>query len=337
MVLAIFETNMNHLKKNMSTMTGDDYYPQLIFRNKHFNTAYRTLFYRFEINYKRKRVVTTDNDFLDLDFAIVNSDKIVILLHGLEGSSDSNYIKSLTKVLNDQNFDVVVLNFRGCSGEPNMLLESYHSGKTDDLKEVISYLETEHSYNEINIVGFSLGGNIALKYLGECGTKVPGLLKTTVTISVPCDLKGSSEALGRFSNKPYMMRFLRTLKKKAFDKLAKFPDSPLIIENIKKAQNFNDFDNAFTAPAHGFKNAFDYWDKSSSKQFIPDIKVPTLLITSMDDPFLSKSCFPVAEAKANPYFNLDLKKYGGHVGFNTEFGIKNDLWLENRIAEFIKN
>jgi predicted alpha/beta-fold hydrolase len=320
----------------MSSLNNAVYTPPFIFRNKHFNTAYRTLFHRVQINYKRKRIITTDNDFLDLDFSIVNSDKIVILIHGLEGSSDSNYIKSLAKVLNDQNFDVVVLNLRGCSGAPNILLQSYHSGKTDDLKEVISYLETEFSYNEINIVGFSLGGNIALKYLGECGINVPYLLKATVTISVPCDLKGSSEELGRFSNKPYMMRFLRTLKKKALNKLAKFPNSPMIIENIKNARNFNDFDNAYTAPAHGFKDALDYWNKSSSKQFIPNIKVPTLLITSMDDPFLSRSCFPVAEAKANPNFILDLKKYGGHVGFNTYFGIENNMWLENRIADFIK-
>jgi predicted alpha/beta-fold hydrolase len=310
--------------------------PPLIFRNKHFNTAYRTLFHRFEINYHRKRISTEDNDFLDLDFASVKSNKIVILIHGLEGSSNSNYIKSLAMVLNDQNFDVVILNLRGCSGEPNMLLESYHSGKTDDLKEVISYLETAYSYSEISIVGFSLGGNIALKYLGEQGKEIPDLLKTAVTISVPCDLKGSSEALGQFSNKAYMIRFLRTLKKKAYGKLIKFPHSPLLIENIRKAKNFYDFDNAFTAPAHGFANAIDYWTKSSSKQYIPYIKIPTLLISALDDPFLSKSCFPVIEAEENSFFNLELMRYGGHVGFNMGFGINNDRWLENRITDYLK-
>jgi predicted alpha/beta-fold hydrolase len=320
----------------MALIYNNTYYPQLIFRNKHFNTAYRTLFHRFEINYNRKRISTADSDFLDLDFASVGSDKIVILMHGLEGSSDSNYIKSLVAVLNDQNFDVVVLNMRGCSGEPNHLLESYHSGKTDDLKEVISYLEKEYVYNEISIVGFSLGGNITLKYLGENGEEVPAILKAAVTISVPCDLKGSSVALGRFSNKPYMMRFLRTLKKKAYEKTEKFPHSSLTTQNIRKAKNFYDFDNAFTAPAHGFENAFDYWKKSSSKQFIPNIKIPTLLITSFDDPFLSKSCFPVVEAKENSFFNLELNKYGGHVGFNTNFGIENEMWLENRITDFLK-
>jgi len=320
----------------MALIYNNTYYPQLIFRNKHFNTAYRTLFHRIDISYKRKRVATWDNDFLDLDFASVNSDKIVILIHGLEGSSNSNYIKSLTAVLNNENFDVVVLNLRGCSGEPNNLLGSYHSGKIDDLKEVISYLEKEYFYNEISIVGFSLGGNITLKYLGELGKEVPTILKTAVTISVPCDLEGSSVALGRFSNKPYMMRFLRTLKKKAYEKIDKFPHSSLSIQNIRKARNFYDYDNAFTAPAHGFENAFDYWNKSSSKQFIPYIKIPTLLITSFDDPFLSKSCFPVDEARENSFFNLEIKKYGGHVGFNIGFGVENEMWLENRISDFIK-
>ena len=320
----------------MALITNNSYYPQFLFRNKHFNTAYRTLFHRLKINYKRKRLITWDNDFIDLDFASVNSDKVVILLHGLEGSSDSNYIKSSVAVLNDQNFDVVVLNLRGCSGEPNHLLKSYHSGKTDDLKEVISYLETENFYKEISIVGFSLGGNITLKYLGEQGNTIPAILKSAVTISVPCDLEGSSDALGRFSNKPYMMRFLRTLKKKAFDKIDKFPHSSFTIQNIRKSKNFYDFDNAFTAPAHGFENAFDYWNKSSSKQFILNIKIPTLLISSIDDPFLSRSCFPMTEAKENSFFNLELMKYGGHVGFNTGFGIENDMWLENRISDFIK-
>lgn len=320
----------------MEVITNNTYDPHLIFRNKHFNTAYRTLFHRFEINYNRKRIITEDNDFLDLDFAVADSNKVVILIHGLEGSSESNYIKSLVKVLNSQNFDVVVLNLRGCSGEANHLLESYHSGKTDDLKEVISHLEKEYNYNEINIVGFSLGGNITLKYLGEQGKHVSSMINAAVAISVPCDLEGSSTALGQFSNRPYMMRFLRTLKKKAYGKLSKFPHSPLSIENIRKAKNFYDFDNAFTAPAHGFENAIDYWTKSSSKQFIPYIKTPTLLISSLDDPFLSKSCFPVTEAKENSFFSLELMKYGGHVGFNMGFGINNDRWLENRITDYLK-
>ena len=152
---------------NMALKTDSSYNPEFLFKNNHFNTIYRTLFQNLEINYTRKRLELEDGDFIDLDFSSVNSNKIVVAIHGLEGSSGSNYIKSLTKVLNQHQFDVVAVNLRGCSGESNRKLNSYHSGKTDDLDKVITYINTKYSYIEINLVGFSLGGNMILKYLGE--------------------------------------------------------------------------------------------------------------------------------------------------------------------------
>lgn len=316
---------------------NSSYQPQFIFKNKHFNTVYRTLFAAFETQYERKRIETSDGDFLDLDFSKVNSSKIVIIIHGLEGSSDSKYVQSLSQVLNENNYDALALNLRGCSGGPNRLLSSYHSGKTDDLEGVISYLETQFFYEEIAIVGYSLGGNMTLKYLGEKGNQISKKVKSTVTISVPCDLKGCSESLSKFWNTLYMQQFLITLKEKALLKLNAFPDSFLHKEKIQKIKNFYDFDNLYTAPAHGFKNAFDYWEKCSSRQFIPQIKIPTLLLTAQDDPFLSASCFPITEAKENKYFSLEITKYGGHVGFNDNFSKPKSFWLENRILEFLKN
>ena len=321
----------------MALIDKSSYNPKIYFKSKHFNTIYRTLFNNVNINYQRKRLETNDDDFLDLDFSTVNSSSITIIMHGLEGSSNSNYVKSLAKVLNENYIDVVAINFRGCSGEPNRLISSYHSGKTDDLMEVISYLEKHYQYDQIHIIGFSLGGNITLKYLGENGFDISSKVKSAVTISVPCDLYGSSIHLAKVSNLVYMQRFLRSLKKKTLYKLEQFPNSFLKKEMILNAKSFLDFDNLYTAPAHGFKNAFDYWEKSSSKQFIPNIKVPTLLISSSDDPFLSKSCIPIKEAKDNSNFYLELTKYGGHVGFNSNFLFLEELWLENRIVEFIKN
>lgn len=321
----------------MDIQNNNSYNPNYFFRNKHFNTVYRTVFHQTQINYNRKRLETEDNDFLDLDFSFVNSDKITIVIHGLEGSANSNYVKSLVKVLNTNDFDVVVLNLRGCSGEPNRILSSYHSGKTDDLSLVISYIENKYSHKEINLVGFSLGGNIVLKYLGENNNQISAKVKSSVTISVPCDLKGSSEELAKTNNFIYMHRFLKTLKRKAFDKLKIFPHPPLVSENIKRAKNFHDFDDLFTAPVHGFKDVNDYWEKSSSKQFIPNIKTPSLLITSLDDPFLSKSCIPEKEANKNNHFTLEVSKYGGHVGFNTNPITNNVLWLEHRILQFLQN
>ena len=321
----------------MALIVNSTYNPKYFFRSKHFNTVYRTLFHNFTIAYKRKRLELQDGDFIDLDFSSVNSNQIVIVLHGLEGSANSNYVKSVTHVLNKNNYDVVALNFRGCSGEPNRLLSSYHSGKTDDVISVIHFLEENYHYKSYNLIGFSLGGNVTLKYLGEMGNQISPKVKSAATISVPCDLKGSSESIAKFWNRLYMQRFLISLKKKSHIKLKQFPESFLGKEVIDKVKNFYDFDNMYTAPAHGFVSAFDYWEKSSSKQFIEGIKVPTLLITAGDDPFLSSSCIPVQEAKNNKNFLLEITKHGGHVGFNGNFSQSSGLWLENRIVEFFKD
>lgn len=313
------------------------YNPHFLFRNRHFNTVYRTIFHQTQISYNRKRLETKDGDFLDLDFSTVASDKIVIIIHGLEGSSDSNYVKSAVGLFNRNDYDVLALNLRGCSGEPNRLESSYHSGKTEDLREVISDIQGNYNYKEINLIGYSLGGNIVLKYLGESSHQKGELVKSAVTISVPCDLKGSAEALAKAKNMVYTRRFLKSLKKKTIIKLKKFGYPPSVYDNISKSKNFYDFDNLYTAPAHGFKDAYDYWQQCSSKQFIKNIKLPTLLITSLDDPFLTESCIPIEEAEKNKKFDLELTKYGGHVGFNTRFGSKNKLWLENRMLNFIQN
>ena len=319
----------------MAIIQNNSYHPKYLFRNKHFNTIYRTVFSQHPIDYVRKRIDTQDHDFLDLDFSMVHSEKIALVIHGLEGSSNSNYVKSLTRVLNGNNFDVVAMNLRGCSGLPNRLPCSYHSGKTDDLNEVFSYIESQYNYKEINIIGFSLGGNIILKYLGEKKYKIPALLNSAVTISVPCDLKGSALQLAKTENYIYMRRFLKSLKIKSLNKFDQFDLDPAIVDKIRKAKNFYDFDNGFTAPIHGFIDAEDYWRKCSSKQYLSNITTSTLLISSIDDPFLSASCIPREEAKNNDFFNLELSEYGGHVGFNKSFKKHNNLWLEQRILQFI--
>lgn len=321
----------------MALVKNSSYQPKILFKNNHFNTIYRTLFQNFEINYSRYRLELKDGDFIDLDFSSLNSKKIVIVIHGLEGSSSSNYVKSVVSVLNSNNFDVVAMNLRGCSGEPNRKLSSYHSGKTDDLDKVIQFITSKKTYNEIHLVGFSLGGNMILKYLGEEIYTNFKIVRSAVTVSVPCDLKGSSVELSKFWNNLYMKRFLTSLKNKLNIKSVQFPDSFLDMEKISNARNFFDMDNLYTAPAHGFKDALDYWQKNSSKQFIQYIKTPTLLITSQDDPFLSNSCIPILEAKNNASFILELTNYGGHVGFNSSFSISNNYWLENRIVDFLIN
>lgn len=313
------------------------YRPALPFKSSHFNTIYRTLFHKLEPNYQRERMETADGDFMDLDFTLVDSDRLVVILHGLEGSSQSKYMQALSLVLQQEDFDSVSVNFRGCSGEPNRLLSAYHSGKTEDLAEIFSYLDQHKNYKEYYLVGYSLGGNMALKYLGEGRSDIPGKLAACVAVSVPCDLKGSSEEISKFWNAVYMQRFLVSLKRKTLKKMEQFPEADLEREKLRKVNNFFDYDNLYTAPVHGFKDAFDYWARNSCNQFLGGIRVPSLLVTATDDTFLSESCYPFEQARSHKYFHLEATRFGGHVGYNSEFSNGSGFWLEKRIASFLEN
>ncbi len=312
------------------------YHPSYPFTKKHFNTVFRTFFSKIKINYKRERLELDDGDFMDLDISSVNSDTVIIALHGLEGSSESTYILALSKVLNSRDIDVIAVNLRGCSGEHNRILASYHSGKTEDLEAVIKHVNKNYDYKKIILVGYSLGGNITLKYLGEQGENLHQKIKCAIAVSVPCDLTGSSVALKRKENTAYMHRFLKSLKEEAIYKNTLFPEGKINLTEILNAKNFEDFDNAFTAPVNGFKDAQDYWVKNSSKPFLHAIKIPTLMVSALDDTFLSKECFPFEIAKNHKMLQLETPKYGGHVGFNSTFYGKNGHWLEKRIFNFLR-
>lgn len=312
------------------------YKPAVLFRNNHFNTAYKTLFFVDNIQYSRAQIVTVDNDFVDLDISSVGSETAVLALHGLEGSSQSKYIISVLKYLNSQNIDGAALNFRGCGGEDNNKPYAYHSGKTDDVDLAVNYLLSLNKYRNIFILGYSMGGNIALKYMGT-SKNMPDEVKGAAAISVPCDLGGSAIALESLHNLVYQNMFMKTLKEKALHKLNKFPEANLNKEVIERSKTFKDFDNAVTAPLFGYKNAEDYWVTNSSKQFIPDIQKPTFLINALDDSFLSESCFPFSETKNHQKVYFETPKYGGHVGFNSTLFGKDLLWSEKRVLEFINH
>ena len=312
------------------------YKPAVLFRNNHFNTAYKTLFYTETIYFTRKRLKTSDDDFIDLDISSVGSETVVLALHGLEGSSQSKYIISVLNYLNSQNIDGAALNFRCCGGEDNNKPYSYHSGKTDDVDLAISHLLAKNIYRNIFLLGYSMGGNVALKYMGTL-KNIPAEIKGTLAISVPCDLEGSAIALESLPNKLYQNMFMKTLKEKALLKFNKFPKANLNKEIIVNAKTFKDFDNAVTAPLFGYNNAEEYWKKNSSKQFIPEIKKPTLLINALDDSFLSKSCYPFSEVENHKKVYFETPKYGGHVGFNSTLFGKDLLWSEKRVFEFVNH
>ena len=312
------------------------FFPTLPFRNSHFNTIYRALFMKESVEYSRKRVTTWDQDFIDLDFSLVGSKTLVILIHGLEGSSQSKYILAATSEFNNEAMDTVAFNLRGCSGEDNLLLQTYHSGKTDDVHFIINYILKNYSYQNIVLAGYSLGGNLTLKYMGEFAKTLSSKIKCAIAVSVPVDLASSSVAMSSYKNKIYMEAFLKTLRLKVLEKAHKFPEFKLDKDKLFKAKAFSDFDALYTAPVYGYSGAEDYWEKASSKPYLKSIETPTLLISSEDDPFLATACFPIKEAKASKNFYLEMTKYGGHVGFISSFLIDKNRWLENRMLNFIK-
>lgn len=225
-------------------------------------------------------------------------------------------------------WDVLAWNYRGCSGEPNRKLITYHSGFTQDLDLLVT--TQAKRYAEVALVGFSLGGNVILKYLGEVGAAAQ--VSRATVFSVPCDLAGSSRALGRWSARIYMARFLRSLREKVGQKAAQFPGQ-VPIEDLSQITNFRQFDDTYTAPINGFRDAEDYWTQSSSRQYIPEIRVPTLIVSALDDPFLSTSCYPRAEADANREVSLRTPRWGGHVGFAE--GV-NRVWSEQVARDFLE-
>jgi len=280
----------------------------------------------------RERIELTDGDFIDVDWSYAEnpSDKVIILLHGLEGNAQRPYITGTAKLFNANGIDACAVNFRGCSGEPNRLFRSYHSGATEDLEAVINHILEQDKYSEIYIKGISLGANMALKYAGE-RNNLPKELKGIIAVSSPCYLKGSCDALISLKNRHYAIRFLAHLKDKLKPKLEQFPQD-ISITDFNAIKTLVDFDEVYTSKAHGFKNALDYYEQASSLQYLPSITIPTLVINALNDSFLSAECYPVKEAKQNPNLYLEMPKYGGHVGFIDK---KNIYYNERRALDFV--
>lgn len=321
----------------MPLISDSTYQPRFLFRFGHINTILSNSLRKVKRpNYTRVRIDTLDNDFLDLDLSIIGSDTLLIVSHGLEGSTDRDYMRSVVNYANENKWDAIAWNMRGCSGELNKLYSSYHSGKSDDLDLVVNYALGLFNHKKIYLLGFSLGGNVTLKYVGERGEEIHPIIKGAAALSVPVELKDSAFHLAKKSNWVYMQRFIKKFQPKLRSKVLRFPENNISENEIQKLKTFYDFDSLYTAPAHGFSSAEDYWEKSSSIVYLEGIRIPTLLINAKDDPFLAPSSYPYNEAKENPKFYLETPNYGGHVGFTASLLEKGPYWYEKRIMEFYK-
>jgi len=280
---------------------------------------------------RRERIETPDGDFLDLDWTTGTGSRVAVLSHGLEGKSQDAYIQGMARALSRRGWEIVAWNCRGCSGEMNRQLRFYHSGSSDDLRIVVQHVLAQERFREVALIGFSLGGNMTLKFLGEEGAAIDPRIVGGVTFSVPCDLAASSRRLESTENRIYMRRFLKSLRRKVLKKAERFPGA-MNLSGLKEIRTFKQFDDQFTAPLHGFTSAEDYWARAGSQSFLPSIRVRALLVNAQDDPFLAGGCFPVAEAGASPHLHLEMPSGGGHVGF-WSFG--QEYWSETRAAEFL--
>lgn len=297
------------------------YRPPRLFRWTHAQTVYPTLFRRVaHPPYRRETLTTVDGDFLDLDFwrqsvpmkGALSSRPLAIIAHGMEGSSNAVYVRGMAVALYAAGWDILAWNMRGCGGQPNKKKFFYHSGKTDDLAAVIAHAQKTHA--AIDLLGFSLGGNVLLKYLGEIGERIPTGLRGAVAVSVPCDLEACAENLRRPVNFIYLKRFLLSFHAKIRAKMKAMP-GVVNDEAFAHIRDIHDFDNRYTAPDFGYADAHAYWQANASLAFLPSIALPTLLLNSLDDPFLSPSCYPREIAAANPNFFLEIPRYGGHCSF----------------------
>jgi predicted alpha/beta-fold hydrolase len=312
----------------------------------HVQTVYAALLApRPRVRYRRERWDTPDGDFVDLDW-IVNpapeprrinlmdpsSVPLVVLFHGLEGSSRSHYARSLMAEVSRRGWRGAVVHFRGCGGEPNRLPRAYHSGDCAEADWILRRFAANRAGAPVYAAGFSLGGNMLLKWLGETGASAGEVVDRAAAVSAPVDLMAAGEALDRGFNLIYRRHFLVTMKKKALEKLKHYPEL-YDAARVRAASTLREFDDLVTAPLHGFAGVDDYWTRASSKPWLRHIAVPTLMINARDDPFLPCGALP-APHEVSPSVLLEQPDSGGHVGFISGHFPGNLQWVPRRILEF---
>lgn len=344
----------------MPLVPRSEYEAPALMSGPHLATILPSLFRRVrDLEYERERLELDDGDFLDLDWARApegaplppgqaapgrkpagrrrgEQRPLVILTHGLEGTTGNAYMRGMARAFRNAGYDVLAWNHRSCSGEPNRLLRFYHSGWTEDLHSVIAH-GFDLGYEDVSLIGFSLGGNQTLKYAGERGAKIDPRIRCVVAFSTPIDLAACSRVLAKPGlNRLYMLRFMKELRAKIERKARLFPGH-IDPTPVRRMRTFREFDDVYTGPIHGFADAEDYWRRSSARQFIPSIRLPALLVNARNDPFLAEpECFPYEEAQASDNFFFEAPDEGGHVGF-ARFENDGRYWSELRALAFVQN
>lgn len=313
-----------------------------ITRNNHFQTivgsgALYSRFFPIVRNFQtvEERFTTEDGDFFDIEYTdnFESSDRVVIILHGLESSSKGPMVTRMAHTYIEKGFGCVLVCFRGCNGEDNKLPGAYHVGFTTDIRQVTTTIHSRHPTKRFYLSGFSLGGNVALKYLGELGEDAMKLnIFGGTAFCVPFDAEACQPKLDSgISRAIYSENFLRTLKKKAEEKIQSHPGA-FDIEAVRRCNTIGDFDDAFIAPIYGFKDKVDYYKKSDSKRFLHRIRVPTLVINAVDDPFVEERTLPTTDDVGDAPVRLHYEPFGGHCGFKPHTVKSPNGWVAEEIA-----
>lgn len=316
----------------LGTIAPADFTPAWWLSGPHAQTLWPALVRRARpVPLARERLDLPDGDFVDIDWT-GDSGPIVVILHGLQGSSRSPHVQGLLAALRRRGWRGAVMHFRGCSGEPNRLPRTYHSGETGDLGYFVRRLRERHPSTPVAAVGYSLGGNVLLKWLAERGADAE--LAAAVAVSVPFRLDRAAERLERGFSRLYKRHFIADLQRTVLDKFQHRP-GPLDIDAVRRERTFRGFDDRVTAPLHGFRNAEHYYHTASCRQYLRRVSCATLIVHALDDPFMTRDVVPRREELA-PSLRLELSAAGGHVGFvggRAPWSAR--YWLEERIPRFL--
>lgn len=300
----------------------------------HLQTLWPTLFRRGpHVSLRVERLELPDGDFVDLHWTEDNGQPIVIMLHGLEGCSQSPYARGLLHALQRIGLRAVVMHFRGCSGTPNRLPRSYHSGDTADLAYLVQTLRQREPDTPLMAVGYSLGGNVLLKWLAEAGVQAP--LTAAVAVSVPFVLAQSAERMNKGFSRVYQWKLLKSMRRRIYAKLQHMSLN-IRTTDLSRLHSFREFDDAVTAPLHGFNDADHYYALASCRQYLSTIAVDTLILHARNDPFMTQHVIP-ATNELSPHVQLELYEAGGHVGFIAgSWPWCARYWLEERIPRYLQ-
>jgi len=305
--------------------------PVWYLKNRHLQTILPNVIHPAFPQVEKERLELEDGDFIDLLWSQTKAPQTLLILHGLEGSVNSPYAKRILNYCNQRQIAAVLMHFRGCSGEPNRLMRSYHSGETGDPQLVINHLKTK-GITDIALLGYSLGANVTLKYMGEAETDP--VVRCAIAVSVPFRLDLCATAMDEGFARIYQTSLVSRLIVKMQQKQNMFDAAEHNYPNPEKMRSFWEFDDHFTAPIHGFESAKHYYQSASSRQYLKGINKPTLILHSRDDPFMTPEVLPGASELSSDTC-LELTDHGGHVGFVSSRGLMPDMWLQTRIQQFL--